>query len=305
MADDRTYIKVHDGMPDHPKIDGLSDRGFRLLIETWCWCSRHLTDGRVPQTTWLKRGTAAARRELVAAGLVEEHGDAVLMHDYLEHQRSASEVADIREKKRLASQKGNHKRWHVGPRGRPDPDCSLCEDRLKKPHAESHLGSQVRSQVRSQNDRKTSPETEELLRNSQTETEPSGSAGNASPDRARDERRSPPPTQHQREHPPLETVGPPELNRDNIALAGKAVQATIPTGIPTGIRRELTQIGAELLGDGTTPEALTAALLRWRGKPTGSAKLLPNLVADVLRSELYVVKPRSSNCDGAFFQGLG
>ncbi len=107
MPDERTYIRLHDGMPDHPKIDGLSDKAFRLLVETWCWCSRHLTDGRVPAVTWRKRGTPRARRELEAAGLAVRAPDgAILMHDYLQHQRSADEVAQLREKRRQAGSQG-------------------------------------------------------------------------------------------------------------------------------------------------------------------------------------------------------
>lgn len=131
MADDgRTYIRVHDGMPDHPKVDALTDRAFRLLVETWCWCSRHLTDGRVPKATWSRRGTPATRRELVNAGLAEDQGDGVQMHDYLEHQRSRAQVDEITAARRAAQQKasvaGNHRRWHEGPEGKPSADCPLC-----------------------------------------------------------------------------------------------------------------------------------------------------------------------------------
>lgn len=106
MADDRTYIRLHDGMPDHPKIDALSDRAFRLLISSWCWCSRHLTDGRIPDKVWAKRGTAAARRELITEGLAEPVEGGVHMHDYLEHQRSAEEVAILKATRREAGRKG-------------------------------------------------------------------------------------------------------------------------------------------------------------------------------------------------------
>lgn len=117
MADDRTYIRVHDGMPDHPKIDALSDRAFRLLVTSWCWCSRHLTDGRIPLAVWNKRGTPASRKELVASGLIEvpEHADFVTMHDYLEHQRSADEVAAMRAQKAAAGKKGAESRWGKAP----------------------------------------------------------------------------------------------------------------------------------------------------------------------------------------------
>lgn len=104
--DTRTYIKLHDGMPDHPKIDALSDKAFRLLIGIWCWCSRHLTDGIVPETTWSKRGSKAAREELLEAGLAEPHPEGIYMHDYLDHQRSADEVRALREARREAGKLG-------------------------------------------------------------------------------------------------------------------------------------------------------------------------------------------------------
>jgi hypothetical protein len=156
LADERTYIKLHDGMPDHPKVDTLSDKGFRHLVESWCWCSRHLTDGRMPLATFLKRTTPRTRKELIATGLVEVHDTHVVWHDYLEHQRSAAQVEEIKEAKRQAARKGNHKRWHEGEGGRFDPACEFCV-----PDGQStEDSSQQRSHMRSQNDRKTSPETE-------------------------------------------------------------------------------------------------------------------------------------------------
>jgi hypothetical protein len=122
----RTWIVVHDGMPDHPKIEALSDRGFRALITLWCWCSRQLTDGHVPKKAWEKRTTPAVRRELAGAGLVEQlPGGDVAMHDYLDWQRSAVAVQTASEKKQSAARLGNHNRWHV-KEGRVDPACEHC-----------------------------------------------------------------------------------------------------------------------------------------------------------------------------------
>jgi hypothetical protein len=107
MPDERTYIKVHDGMPDHPKVEPLSDAAFRLLVTTWCWSSRHLQDGRLKEASWLKRGNPKTRAELMSAGLVEEIGPGLFqVHDYLEHQRSAAEVQELRDKRREAGSKG-------------------------------------------------------------------------------------------------------------------------------------------------------------------------------------------------------
>lgn len=127
MADPRTYIRVHDGMPDHPKIEGLSDAAFRLLITVWCWSSRHLTDGTMPETLWKRRSTLKARKELLDAGLIVQADGHVVMHDYLEHQRSAAEVTEIRAAKGKGGSLGNHVKWHV-KRGIVNPECDHCSD---------------------------------------------------------------------------------------------------------------------------------------------------------------------------------
>lgn len=108
--DERTFITVHDGMPEHPKIEGLSDAAFRLMIEAWCWCSRNRTDGRIVDSSWRKRGTAKARAELLAARLVEPATDGVYVHDYTQHQRTAAEIDALSAKRREAGSKGGKSR---------------------------------------------------------------------------------------------------------------------------------------------------------------------------------------------------
>ncbi len=104
--DPRTYITVHDGMPEHPKIEPLSDAAFRLLVTTWCWCSRQQTDGHVPAAVWARRGTTRTRGELMAVGLVEAVPNGVTVHDYTEHQRTADEIAELRAKRAEAGKRG-------------------------------------------------------------------------------------------------------------------------------------------------------------------------------------------------------
>lgn len=159
--DDRTYIRLHDGMPDHPKVVGLSDKAFRLFVESMCWCSRYLTDGavRVAAMRRMNGWSPAALKELAEAGLLE---DGVApdwdVHDYTEHQRTAAEVEEFRKMKRTAAVVGNHERWHVS-RNLIDPGCDLCVIADA-----SHVRSQTddRSIVGSESecDRKSSPETE-------------------------------------------------------------------------------------------------------------------------------------------------
>lgn len=145
--DERTYITVHDGMPDHPKIEGLSDAAFRLLVSTWCWCSRNRTDGHVPANSWRKRGREKTRRELVDAGLAHPTGDGgVSMHDYLQHQRSATEIDELSRKRSEAGKKGgkakaiataNAKALAKQNSGKvvADTDTELARDTSSKTHA--------------------------------------------------------------------------------------------------------------------------------------------------------------------------
>jgi hypothetical protein len=127
--DDRTYITVHDGMPWHPKVEGLSDKAFRTLVQLWCWCSLNLTDGEVKAGSWAKRSTPGVRRELLESGLVEDDGcGGIRMHDYQQHQRTAEEVAAYKAERSTDGVRGAHQRWHVR-RGVSDPDCKLCANR--------------------------------------------------------------------------------------------------------------------------------------------------------------------------------
>ena len=109
--DDRTYITLHDGMPEHPKVEALSDAAFRVLVDLWCWCSRNRTDGRVPAAVWGKRAPKRIQRELLNAPsgyhpCVEPDEAGVRMHDYLEHQRSAAQIDELKQKRAEAGKRG-------------------------------------------------------------------------------------------------------------------------------------------------------------------------------------------------------
>lgn len=105
-GDYRLFIKVHNGFPEHRKTVGLSDRAFRNLVELWCYCSRNLTDGRVPKPYGNKILSRKSREELLSALYMIERDSEYEMLDYLEHQMSAADVADLREKRARAGSKG-------------------------------------------------------------------------------------------------------------------------------------------------------------------------------------------------------
>ena len=96
-----TWVKVDDLITEHEKCVDLSDAAWTLWLHGLLYCSRNLTDGRIP-AAMLPRLSAVknpkkAAGELVKAGLWDEHDGAWWVHDYLDHQRSKAQVEAERE----------------------------------------------------------------------------------------------------------------------------------------------------------------------------------------------------------------
>jgi hypothetical protein len=102
------YVRIDVLLPDNPKLDGLSAAAKWTLVELWCYCGQHLTDGHVRDAKWKQFGTPNIRRQLVEHGLAERNGSGYLMHDYLDHQRSRADVAGLKEKRAAAGRKGGN-----------------------------------------------------------------------------------------------------------------------------------------------------------------------------------------------------
>lgn len=142
--DDRPFVRLDHGMPENPKIVGLSDAAFRLYVEAICWCSRQETDGKIPAAMMRRLGKARSVTELVKGGLLDEVLGDYEVHDYLEFQRSRDEIAEFRESRSDRGKRGNHSRWHVARR-RYDPECEFCNGIAGAIANGSQQGSLVRS----------------------------------------------------------------------------------------------------------------------------------------------------------------
>lgn len=109
------YIRVDVLLPEHPKIEGLSDKAFRVLVELWCYCGRNHTDGIVSEKRWKATGTPRARAELVKAGLAEPRpGEGCVMHDFVGpdgHQRTKADIDELSTRRAQAGRRGAAKRW--------------------------------------------------------------------------------------------------------------------------------------------------------------------------------------------------
>lgn len=95
-----TWVKIDDSFPDHPKIIGLSDRAFRLHIKGLCYCGMYLTNGFLPFASVSAMITEPEYKpsdELEASGLWRRIEGGFVIHDYLEHQTSKSQVEEKRE----------------------------------------------------------------------------------------------------------------------------------------------------------------------------------------------------------------
>lgn len=104
--DTRLFFKLHNGMPEHPKVIGLSDEAFRALVTLWCWCHRNQTDGRVASAVAVRIAGATAVAELLASGMLEQVDEGYYLHDYLEHQESKAEIESSRAQKRNSGSEG-------------------------------------------------------------------------------------------------------------------------------------------------------------------------------------------------------
>jgi hypothetical protein len=105
------YLNIDDGMPDHPKVEALSDAAFRLHVTAMAYCAHKMTDGLVERRK-ARRLTETASdvvvSELIGAGIWHDagkgctHAESVeertcradgvagyyLLHDYLQWNHS-------------------------------------------------------------------------------------------------------------------------------------------------------------------------------------------------------------------------
>lgn len=158
-TDRRTYVRIHDGLPDHPKIAEVGGMAAWLYVSSLCYSSRLLTDGIIP-ARMVARLTDLPDVEALASRLLEANlwhraqhdckdcpqglGDVYVIHDYLDHQRSAAEVRELSEKRAAAGRSGGK---------------ASGESRRAEAKAEANA-KQVLQQTRSKIEAETETETE-------------------------------------------------------------------------------------------------------------------------------------------------
>ncbi|WBP89487.1 hypothetical protein [Kitasatospora cathayae] len=188
--DRRTYVRVHDGLTDHPKIIEVGGEAAWLYVSALCYSSRQLTDGLVPKRL-IPRLTDGSKPEASASALLRvgllhegEHDcprcpvggpDMYVVHDYLVHQRSAAEVTELREKRSAAGQRG----------GRRSGESRRAASQAEANGEASASAKPKQTRTKTEAETETETEVEEVLR---TSSRARRKAGHDEPPRADVER---------------------------------------------------------------------------------------------------------------------
>ena len=110
-------MKLSDDFWTHPKIMAVGDSGAGLYARMLSYCGCYLTDGLIPGHT-LPMLVGANKRGytvLVEHGLVEElESGSVVIHDYLDYQKSRSEWDKERARAKANGSKGGRPRSNGG-----------------------------------------------------------------------------------------------------------------------------------------------------------------------------------------------
>lgn len=128
------WFPVDDRFHSHSKPAACSLAALGLWTLAGSWAADHLTDGDVPvhMVTLLSRGAAELADELVAVGLWRRTKTGYRFHEWHSdadgsvRNRTRSEVIAQRSKQSIGGVIGNHRRWHTGDDGKPDPNCTFC-----------------------------------------------------------------------------------------------------------------------------------------------------------------------------------
>lgn len=137
-----TWVRLDDGIYDHPKMLAVSATDRLLYVWGLCWSSRHGTDGLIPASAlpYLALfagadGDAAGR--LVRAGLWHELDGGWTVHDFGDYQPSAAEVAELRRKRAESGRVGGLRSADV--RTKPEANGQASAQAFASPVASTSL----------------------------------------------------------------------------------------------------------------------------------------------------------------------
>jgi hypothetical protein len=90
------WFNVDDGAHSHPKVLAAGNAAFGLFTRLGSYSAHYSTEGRVPVEIVHDFGTKRERDRLMAIGMLQRVGDEYVMHDFLDYNRDAAQVAHDR-----------------------------------------------------------------------------------------------------------------------------------------------------------------------------------------------------------------
>jgi hypothetical protein len=109
------WTRIESSMPRHPKVAGLTVHAKWAFVEALCWSVEQHTDGHIPATVPFRTFTDHRRPddvmvELIAAGLLEQNGTGVVVHDFDDYQLSGAQDKAKREAARERKRRERERR---------------------------------------------------------------------------------------------------------------------------------------------------------------------------------------------------
>lgn len=102
-----SWFKIDDKAHSHPKVVAAGNAAYGLWARLGAWASDYGTDGHLPQHMPAAYGTRAEVKRLLDVGLLDHLADGSYeIHDFLDYNPSAAEVASTREARSEAGKRG-------------------------------------------------------------------------------------------------------------------------------------------------------------------------------------------------------
>lgn len=124
------WVRLDESFADHPKIERAGPLAAWLHVAALCYCSRHLTDGRIPQPKAHRLADIPNPAEHVSAllreGIWTEDGPDYVIHDYLDYQPSREQVMIDRGIARRRSAMNTDPELRKALKARDGNKCRYC-----------------------------------------------------------------------------------------------------------------------------------------------------------------------------------
>lgn len=333
--DSRPWIKVSVDMWRHPKIGQLTAAQFKTLIALWSLAMEYQTDGVLDVKFVRSQGLRSASLKAIAdTGLMSfsDDGQTLTLHDYLDHQMSAEQLAARTNQRRSAGRRGGlAKAAKAHPDGMQEallgaeykpysarnsaptrrgvgPQVEALQNGETAGHAESdctgtlqHTRGHARA-AEGEREEENLPPNAAAYRPSTRETEQQQPATHWADDVPIPPEPPADPTPslalvHDADAAPavIDAHRPPPPGKPSdaaLALVRSIVPRAVGRQIIEQLAREVDKLGRDRDVNRTD---IAAALTEWTKRPGAGPRLLPNLVADAARACAIQASPRETS----------